>query len=96
MLLQLKKYYQQRKSHKAVSVYLQGNKVPLYGAGASLAGSMDNGGVPMMLDFEVESRGNVVGKLVMSTHRQQVFCSVTLYPHSNKPIELKENACKYD
>ncbi|KAF7813840.1 Late embryogenesis abundant protein [Senna tora] len=93
---ELKKYHQQRKSHKTVSVNLQGNKVPLYGAGANLAGSVDNGEVPMKLDFEVNSRGNVVGKLVRSKHRRRVSCSVTINTHSNKPIKLQDNACIYD
>ncbi|KAF8393379.1 hypothetical protein HHK36_021622 [Tetracentron sinense] len=44
---QLKKYYQPRKSHRTVSVNLEGNKVPLYGAGAGLAVSDNSGGVPL-------------------------------------------------
>ncbi|KAK7272703.1 hypothetical protein RJT34_29483 [Clitoria ternatea] len=93
---ELKKHYQQRKSHWTVSVNMQGSKVPLYGAGASLGGLMDNGRIPMTLVFEVISRGNVVGKLVRSKHRQHVSCSVDIDSHNNGPIKLKENACTYD
>lgn len=94
--LQLKKYFQPRKSHRTVTVNLQGNKVPLYGAGARLAVSENNGEVPMLLDFEVKSRGNVVGKLVSSKHRKHVTCSLLIDSHNNKPTKLKENSCTYD
>ncbi|KAE7998742.1 hypothetical protein FH972_003253 [Carpinus fangiana] len=75
---QLKKYYQPRKSHRTVSVNLQGNMVPLYGVGASLIVSEKNGEVPMMLAFEVRSRGNVVGELVRSNHRRHISCSLVI------------------
>jgi hypothetical protein len=96
MLLQLKKYHQQRKSRRTVSVNIQGSKVPLYGAGANVASSVDNGKVSMTLVFEVKSRGNVVGKLVRTKHTQHVSCSVAIDPHSNKSIKLKENECRYN
>ncbi|KAK7379994.1 hypothetical protein VNO78_32311 [Psophocarpus tetragonolobus] len=93
---ELKKHYQPRKSTRMVLVNLQGSKVPLYGAGASLTGLVDNGKIPMTLLFEVRSRGNVVGKLVRSKHRRRVSCSVAIDSHNNKPIKLKENACTYN
>ncbi|XP_054787147.1 uncharacterized protein LOC129293294 [Prosopis cineraria] len=93
---ELKKSYQGRKTHNTVSVNLQRSRVPMYGAGASLAASIDNGGVPVKLDFNVKSRGNVVGKLVRSKHQKHVTCLFTITPHSNKPIKPKENACTYD
>ena len=77
-------------------VTLQGDKVPLYGAGASLAVSDDVGGVPMKLIFEVRSRGNVVGKLVRSRHRKRISCSLVVDSHSNKPLKLKNSSCQYD
>ncbi|GLT98563.1 hypothetical protein SLE2022_160630 [Rubroshorea leprosula] len=93
---QLKKYYQPRKSHRTVLVSLHGERVPLYGAGASLAVSADNeGGVPVALVFEVRSRGNVVGKLVKSRHRRRISCSLAIDLHSSKPIKLKEKSCTY-
>lgn len=93
---QLKKYYQPRKSHRAVVVSLHGDKVPLYGAGASFAVSDDVGGVPMKLIFEVRSRGNVVGKLVRSRHRKRISCSLLIDSHRNKPLKLKSSSCQYD
>ncbi|KAH7511925.1 hypothetical protein FEM48_Zijuj12G0035000 [Ziziphus jujuba var. spinosa] len=92
---QLKKYYQPRKSHRNVTVNLQGLKVPLYGAGASLAVS-DDTGIDMILMFEVRSRGYVVGKLVKSTHRRRLSCSITVDSHNTKPIKFKKDSCSYD
>lgn len=94
--LQLKKYHQPRKSHRNVTVNLQGIKVPLYGAGASLAVSdSDDSQVLMMLVFELRSRGYVVGKLVKSTHRRRVSCSIDVDPHKTKPIKFKKDSCAY-
>ncbi|KAE8727955.1 Plastidic type i signal peptidase 1 isoform 1 [Hibiscus syriacus] len=77
-------------------VTLHGDKVPLYGAGASLAVSNDGSGVPMKLVFEVRSRGNVVGKLVKSRHRKRISCSLVIDSHSSKPLKLKNSSCQYD
>jgi hypothetical protein len=79
-----------------MSVNLQGNKVPLYGVGASLDVSEKKGEVPVMLAFEVRSRGNVVGELVRSKHRRHISCSLVFDSHKNKPIKLKEDSCTYD
>ncbi|XP_062149266.1 uncharacterized protein LOC133857905 [Alnus glutinosa] len=93
---QLKKYYQPRKSYRTMSVNLQGNKIPLYGVGASLDVSEKKGEVPVMLAIEVRSRGNVVGELVRSKHRRHISCSLVIDSHKNKPIKLKEDSCTYD
>ncbi|XP_057969735.1 uncharacterized protein LOC131158845 [Malania oleifera] len=93
---ELMEYYQPRKSHRTVSVKLEGNKVPLYGAGAGFAASDSNGGVPMMLLFDVNSQGNVVGKLVRSTHQRHVSCSLVVSSHNIKTIRFKDNSCIYD
>ncbi|XAR50645.1 hypothetical protein NMG60_11005019 [Bertholletia excelsa] len=93
---QLKKYYQPRKSHRTVVVNVEGTKVPLYGAGSSLAAS--NTGavqVPLTLEFKVKSRGNVVGKLVRTTHSVQVACSLVIDSTSAKPIKFKKDTCVY-
>ncbi|KAL5572649.1 hypothetical protein UlMin_022246 [Ulmus minor] len=94
---QLKKYYQPRKSHRTVSVNLQGTKVPLYGAGASFAVSDSvEDGVPIKLVFEVKSKGNVVGKLVKSTHRRRISCSLDIDSRKTKPIKFKHDSCAYE
>ncbi|KAL5563755.1 hypothetical protein UlMin_033502 [Ulmus minor] len=91
------KYYQPRKSHRTVSVNLQGTKVPLYGAGASFAvlDSVEDG-VPMKLVFEVKSKGHVVGKLVKSTHRRRISCSLDIDSGKTKPIKFKHDSCAYE
>lgn len=94
--LQLKKYYQPRKSRRSVLVNLEGIKVPLYGAGSSLTVSQ-NGGVvvPFTLQFEIHSRGDVVGKLVRTRHRKRITCPVTIDSTSTKPITFKKDSCTY-
>lgn len=95
--LQLKKYYQPRKSRRSVLVNLEGIKVPLYGAGSSLT-VLQTGGVvvPFTLQFEIRSRGDVVGKLVRTRHRKQITCPVTIDSTSTKPITFKKDSCTYN
>ncbi|KAL6974419.1 hypothetical protein U1Q18_028602 [Sarracenia purpurea var. burkii] len=91
---QLKKYYQPRKSERIVSVNLDGNEVPLYGAGASLAVS---DGVPLRLEFYIRSQGNIVGKLVKTKHQRHISCTLVVVDTSNtKAIKFKEGSCTYD
>ncbi|XP_043725553.1 uncharacterized protein LOC122672121 [Telopea speciosissima] len=94
---QLTNYYQPRKSHRTVSVTMEGNKVPLYGAGASLAAvSKSSGGVPLRLEFEIQSRGYVVGKLVRTKHHRHISCPVVVDSSMNNPIKFKQDSCTYD
>ncbi|KAE8705136.1 Detected protein of confused Function [Hibiscus syriacus] len=88
------KYYQPRKSHRTVSVALEGEKVPLYGAGSSLTFTQNGAAeVPLILKFEVRSRGNVVGKLVRTKHRKQISCPLVIDSMKTKLIKFKKNAC---
>lgn len=96
LMPQLKKYYQPRKSRRTVSVIVEGNKVPLYGAGSSLTVSQTGIVVPLTLKFDIKSRGNVVGKLVRTKHRRQISCSLVIDSSSSKPIKFKKNTCTYD
>ncbi|CAM8949916.1 unnamed protein product [Rhodiola kirilowii] len=91
----LKKYYQPRKSHHLVAVNLVGDMVPLYGAGAGLMISESDTQVPVTLQFELRSRGNVVGKLVRTKHRRQVSCRVTIDTKSSKPIKFQQNCTSH-
>lgn len=79
-----------------MAVVLEGDKIPLYGAGARLTDSDKNGVVPLTLVFEVRSRGNVVGKLVRSKHRKRISCSLVVNPRSNRIIKFKKGSCTYD
>ncbi|WOL02175.1 hypothetical protein Cni_G10894 [Canna indica] len=93
---ELKKYYQPRKSHRILTVVLHGEKVPLYGAGAGLTLSNTGGAVPLTLDFEVISKGYVIGKLVTVKHRKHVSCPLVVDSSKSKPIKFSQNACTYD
>ncbi|KAH7658322.1 hypothetical protein IHE45_17G080500 [Dioscorea alata] len=94
---QLKKYYQPRKSHRTVSVILEGDKVPLYGAGASLTLPSTGGGtVKLTLNFDIITRGYVVGKLVRVKHRKHVSCPITVDISKTKPIKLSQHSCTYE
>lgn len=93
---QLKKYYQPRKSRRTVSVIVEGDKVPLYGAGSSLTVSQTGIVVPLTLKFEIRSRGNVVGKLVRTRHKKLISCPLVIDSTSSKPIKFKKGTCTYD
>lgn len=93
--MQLKKYYQPRKSKRLVSVNVEGNKVPLYGAGSTIVPSTTGVDVPLTLKFEIRSRGNVVGKLVRTKHYKQITCPLVLSSSRSKPIKFKKNTCTY-
>ncbi|XP_058780546.1 uncharacterized protein LOC131654140 [Vicia villosa] len=94
---ELKKHYQPRKSHRLVSVNLEGNKIPLYGAGSSMTvsqtGSVE---VALVLKFEISSRGDVVGKLVRTTHHKEVACPLVINSSGTKPIKFKKDSCTYE
>ncbi|KAF6166710.1 hypothetical protein GIB67_028500 [Kingdonia uniflora] len=96
----VKKFYQSRKSHRTMTVVLEGNKVPLYGAGADLSTGTGTGTItvplPMKLNFMVRSRAYVLGKLVKPKFYKKIECSVVLDPKKlNVPISLK-SSCTYD
>ncbi|XP_074285323.1 uncharacterized protein LOC141610910 [Silene latifolia] len=91
---QLQNHYQRRKSRSTIPVILYGDTVPLYGAGQSLEVSSVSGGlVPFLLEMEIHSRGDVVGKLVRARHRLHILCNVTIDYLSTKPIKFKKNSC---
>ncbi|XP_074571963.1 uncharacterized protein LOC141828433 [Curcuma longa] len=92
---ELQKYYQPRKSRRTVSVVLHGEKVPLYGAGAAMSLSSTGGAVPLTLDFDIISRGYVIGKLVRVKHRKHISCPFVVDSSKNKPIKFAQRACTY-
>lgn len=98
MVLQIKKFYQSRKSQRTVTVVVTGDTVPLYGSGAGLSSSTGTTTVPVALNlnFVVRSRANVLGKLVKTKFYRKIQCSVAYDPKKiNVPISLK-NSCTYD
>lgn len=92
---EIQKYYQPRKSHRTISVILHGEKTPLYGAGASMSLSSIGGAVPLTLDFDIISRGYVIGKLVRVKHRKHISCPFVVDSSKNKPIKFAQRACTY-
>ncbi|XP_057542421.1 uncharacterized protein LOC130820892 [Amaranthus tricolor] len=93
---QLLKHYQPRKSRSTTSIIVEGDKVPLYGAGSTLdVSSVLSGKVPFILEMEIHSRGDVVGKLVRARRHLNVFCNITVDYPTTKPIKFKKNTCTY-
>ncbi|KAG2411139.1 uncharacterized protein LOC124832027 [Vigna umbellata] len=94
----LKKFYQSRKSQRLVSVSVMGNKIPLYGSGASLSSStgVPTVAVPLRLSFVIRSRAYVLGRLVKPKYYKRVECSINLDPKKiNVSLSLK-HSCTYD
>lgn len=94
----MKKFYQSRRSQRLVSVAVMGNKIPLYGSGASLSSTtgMPTVPVPLNLKFVLRSRAYVLGKLVKPKYYKTIKCSITLDPKKlTSPISLKKS-CTYD
>ncbi|KAF8377553.1 hypothetical protein HHK36_030935 [Tetracentron sinense] len=94
----MKKFYQSRKSQRSVTVVVTGNKIPLYGSGASLSSSTGTVTlpVPMKLNFMVKSKAYVLGKLVKPKFNKRIECSIVLDPKKlNVPILLKKS-CTYE
>lgn len=93
---QMETYYQPKSSWRTLSVNIQGSKVPLYGAGAGFVFSnKDPNGVPMTLDFEITTQGNVVGKLVKAKHRRHIKCSFTISSYATHIVHFGEHSCVY-
>ncbi|XXG65427.1 hypothetical protein AAC387_Pa05g3131 [Persea americana] len=93
----VKKFFQSRKSQRAMNVVVSGSKVPLYGGGSSWSSSTGNVNVsvPLKLSFMVRARAYVLGKLVKPKFHIKVDCPVVLDPTKlNNPVSLK-NSCQY-
>ncbi|KAL2929144.1 NDR1/HIN1-like protein 10, partial [Bienertia sinuspersici] len=67
---QLEPYYQPRKSWQTAHIKIEGRKIPLYGAGDGFVDTNNAEGIPLILDFEIRSRGEVLGKLVKTKHQR--------------------------
>lgn len=78
---QMKKFYQSRKSQRAVVTVVLGHQVPLYGGISAIAGAREHNErvvIPMNLTFVMRSRAYILGRLVKSKFYTRVRCSVTL------------------
>lgn len=97
-LQQMKKFYQQRKSHRTTVTTVLGSQVPLYGGLSVIGGArdnIDNMVVPLNLTFVVRSRAYILGKLVKSKFYRRVRCPVTLKGNKlGKPFKMADS-CIY-
>ncbi|MCL7038056.1 hypothetical protein MKW94_026463 [Papaver nudicaule] len=92
----MKRFYQSRKSQRTLTVVVQGNKIPLYGGGATLSSSTGTTTLPMpmKLNFNIRSRAYVLGRIVKPKFYKSVNCSVVFDPKKlNVAIPL--NNCTY-
>ncbi|ESQ37151.1 hypothetical protein EUTSA_v10002953mg [Eutrema salsugineum] len=92
-IAQPKSYYQPKQSNHTSRINLVGSNVPLYGAGADLAASDHNGGVPVKLEFEIRSSANIVGSLVKSRHRKHLSCLFFISSHNNTFVKFTNKTC---
>ncbi|KAF6149450.1 hypothetical protein GIB67_016988 [Kingdonia uniflora] len=93
---QFSKYYQPRKSKKTLYVILEGIKVPLYGAGRNLVVSESIGNIPLKLEFEIQSRGNVLGMHPKFRNHKHISCPVLIDADNIKVIHFKDDFCIFD
>jgi hypothetical protein len=96
-VLQMKNFYQKRKSLVSVTVTVTGDQTPLYGSGAGLSSSSGTSAmpVPLKLNFLIRSRANVLGNLVKPKFYNGIDCFVTFDPKKlNVAISLKN--CTYN
>jgi hypothetical protein len=93
---QVKQFYQSRKTHRTISVMLQGKKVALYGGGASLTSSDAVGGVPLDLTSDIKGRAYVLGKLVKTKFSKHVYCKIDMDSTTLMKSRSLKNACEYD
>ncbi|KAF3783754.1 hypothetical protein EJ110_NYTH31445 [Nymphaea thermarum] len=77
----IKNFYQRRRSERTLSVPLQGDRVPLYGAASAFttSGQPDHN-IPVNLSFVVRSKAFVLGRLVRPRFSIDVQCSVVMDP----------------
>lgn len=96
--MQIKKFYQSRKSHRTVSISVIGEKIPLYGSGSALmtsAGDAKTVPVPLKLSFAVRSRAYVLGKLVKPKFHKNIDCTVTYDPKKINAVVSLQKSCVY-
>ncbi|PKI63750.1 hypothetical protein CRG98_015871 [Punica granatum] len=95
---QMKKFYQSRKSQRAVITVVAGHQVPLYGGVSVLTSArehLEKVAVPLNLTFVMRSRAHILGRLVKSKFYRRIRCSVTLRGNKlGKPLNLT-NLCTY-
>ncbi|KAK4759838.1 hypothetical protein SAY87_022969 [Trapa incisa] len=94
----MKKFYQSRKSQRAVITMVAGHQVPLYGGVSFLSNAREHFptvAVPLNLTFVMRSKAYILGKLVKSKFYRRIRCPITLQGNKlGKPLNLT-NLCIY-
>jgi hypothetical protein len=100
--VQMREFYQPRKSGRVVTVSVVGTQVPLYGAGAGLHSKPNNGRlspavVPVRLAFVLRARAHILGLLVRSKFYRRVHCSLAIHEarRGGKPVRRVAADCDY-
>lgn len=89
----MKKYYQPRRSSRTISVNLDGRRIPLYGAGATLD---DGTEVPLKLNTEIQSLGYLIGKLVKTKQQRHISCSLVIDAKEMQEIKFHPDSCTFN
>lgn len=93
----MKKFYESRRGKKNVTVIVIGDKIPMYGSGASLSTptGITTLPVPLKLDVAIRSRAYVLGRLVKPKFYKKIECSFVFDTKKlNVPISLAKS-CIY-
>jgi len=109
--VQIKYFYQSRKSQRSLTVAVVGDKVPLYGGGSGLSSTpttlpppkkrappvvVPPPPVALQLTVRLRSRAFVLGRLVKPKFYSEARCSVTMdQTKLGKPVSLNNKACTY-
>jgi hypothetical protein len=99
--VQMKEFYQPRKTGRVVTVSVVGKQVPLYGAGAGLHSKPNNGRlglavVPVRLAFLLRARAHILGLLVRSQFYRPVHCTLAIHEaRLGKPGRRVASDCHY-
>ncbi|KAL2612779.1 hypothetical protein R1flu_024471 [Riccia fluitans] len=89
-----KKFYQKKQSTGTIVVSVHANKVPVYGAGPSLTSLFSNEqGVPLQLEINVNSRANVVWRIVRPKYTRSITCNISVDPSKNGNLKLLQKKC---
>ncbi|XP_047952702.1 uncharacterized protein LOC125203186 isoform X1 [Salvia hispanica] len=92
----VKEFYKRRKQEENVRVVVAGDKIPMYGSGATLVSpdGMTDLPVTLKLDLKVGSRAHVMGKLVNRRFLNKVECFLDFATTKiDVPISLRN--CTY-
>lgn len=93
---EISKYFQAKGTHKVIPVVAQSTKVPLYGAGNTIANAEGSKlGIPLSMVATLHSQYYVVGKMIKPKYQNQVACDVVLDSSSMALLTPLKTSCTY-